>query len=84
MRPITIALLALAIGCACSPNRSEPVSAGKDESEDQAAPEVAGAPETGKPAPEITVENVLNWDGDPPSVASLRGKVVVLDFWTYW
>ena len=36
----------------------------------------------GQPAPALTIDEVL--DGDPLTLASLRGKVVVLDFWATW
>lgn len=38
----------------------------------------------GKPAPKLTVGQWLNSGGKPLSLAALKGKVVVLDFWTYW
>jgi thiol-disulfide isomerase/thioredoxin len=37
----------------------------------------------GKPAPEIP--GVVAWKNSPPlSLASLRGKVVIVEFWGYW
>jgi thiol-disulfide isomerase/thioredoxin len=36
---------------------------------------------TGKPAPEL---NVSDMKGNPISLASFRGKTVLLDFWTSW
>jgi thiol-disulfide isomerase/thioredoxin len=36
----------------------------------------------GKPAPEITPEFALN--GKPVSLADLKGKVVLVDFWAVW
>lgn len=41
----------------------------------------AAGPGTGRPAPEIVVERM---DGGSLSVASLRGKVVLLDVWASW
>jgi thiol-disulfide isomerase/thioredoxin len=35
----------------------------------------------GETAPEIKVDN---WVGEPKTLASLRGKVVLLDFWATW
>ena len=35
----------------------------------------------GQPAPEITGERWIN--SEPLSLASLRGRVVVVEFWTY-
>jgi thiol-disulfide isomerase/thioredoxin len=35
----------------------------------------------GKPAPELEVEDI---HGNPISLASLKGKTVLLDFWTTW
>jgi hypothetical protein len=35
----------------------------------------------GQPAPEVTGERWLN--SDPLSMAGLRGRVVLIDFWTY-
>ena len=42
---------------------------------------IAAGPGTGRPAPEIVVERL---DGGSLSVASLRGKVVLLDVWASW
>ena len=36
----------------------------------------------GKPAPEL--EGVAGWKGTPTTLAGLRGRVVLLDFWGYW
>lgn len=38
----------------------------------------------GKPAPKLSVQNWLNTGGKALSLESLRGKVVVLDFWAFW
>lgn len=38
-------------------------------------------PIIGKSAPEITLNNV---DGTPVSLSSLKGKVVIVDFWATW
>jgi len=40
----------------------------------------AGGPATGQPAPNWTLQS----SGGPISLASLRGKVVLLDFWATW
>src|ERR1700753_3972892 len=40
-----------------------------------------GQPKIGTPAPEITL-NDLN--GSPVSLSSLKGKVVLIDFWASW
>jgi len=42
----------------------------------------APSPLIGKPAPPIAAEYALN--GVPASLADLKGKVVVLDFWAIW
>ena len=39
---------------------------------------------SGKLAPELTVNGWLNVSGPDPTLATYRGKVVVLDFWAYW
>jgi thiol-disulfide isomerase/thioredoxin len=36
----------------------------------------------GKPAPEF--RDLKGWLGEPVTMAGLRGKVVLLDFWGYW
>lgn len=41
----------------------------------------AGAPRIGWPAPEIAGESWLN--SVPLTMAGLRGRVVLIDFWTY-
>ena len=37
-----------------------------------------------KAPPKLEVENWLNADGDGPTLDSLRGKVVLVDFWGTW
>jgi peroxiredoxin len=53
--------------------------------EGQDVREQGGAPQPpvalGKPAPEITVKSV---DGASTKLASLRGRVVLIDFWATW
>lgn len=36
----------------------------------------------GMPAPEL--RDFVGWKGKPVNLASLKGKVVILDFWVYW
>jgi|GEM_PF-95941 len=36
----------------------------------------------GKPAP--TLQSATGWKGEPVDLASLKGKVVLLEFWGYW
>ncbi|MBS1718296.1 MAG: hypothetical protein JSS72_11250 [Armatimonadetes bacterium] len=38
----------------------------------------------GKMAPALAVDQWVNSGGKPLSLESLRGKVVVLDFFTFW
>jgi hypothetical protein len=38
----------------------------------------------GKPAPELKVQAWLNTPTATMSLAKLKGKVVVMDFWAYW
>ncbi|HVT10927.1 MAG TPA: hypothetical protein VHE55_01565 [Fimbriimonadaceae bacterium] len=38
----------------------------------------------GKMAPELAVNQWINTNGKTLSLKSLRGKVVVLDFFTFW
>jgi len=38
----------------------------------------------GKPAPKLTTQNWANTSGQGLSLAKLKGKVVVLDFWAFW
>jgi hypothetical protein len=41
-------------------------------------------PEIGKPAPEIKGKAWLNHIGTSPSLASLRGQAVLIEFWATW
>jgi thiol-disulfide isomerase/thioredoxin len=42
-------------------------------------------PKVGEEAPEIAAAAWLNWDGPkPPSLKSLRGKVIVVEVWATW
>jgi hypothetical protein len=50
----------------------------------ESAPPVAEGPVIGKPAPEIDGRTWLNHIGAPPSLASLRGQAVLLEFWATW
>lgn len=38
----------------------------------------------GKAPPPITATEWLNIKGEPPTWKTLKGKVVVLDFWAQW
>ena len=40
--------------------------------------------EIGSPAPEIDGKVWLNHLGDGPSLASLRGQAVLIEFWATW
>lgn len=40
-----------------------------------------GKPEIGKPAPEIQGKKFLNSIGTQPSLESLRGQAVLIEFW---
>lgn len=44
----------------------------------------AQAPQVGAPAPAVLADTWLNWEGDPPTLESLRGRVVLLEFWGTW
>ncbi len=42
-------------------------------------------PDVGKKPPEVEAGAWLNWTGkEPPTLASLKGKVVVVEFWATW
>lgn len=43
-----------------------------------------GGPEVGKPPPEIDGKSWLNNLGATPTLASLRGQAVLLEFWATW
>jgi peroxiredoxin len=47
-------------------------------------PVAAQRPTAGEPAPAIVADEWLNWDGDAPTVESLKGRVVLLEFWGTW
>ena len=38
----------------------------------------------GKAPPKLVMEKWMNVSGKAPTWKSLKGKVVVLDFWAYW
>lgn len=38
----------------------------------------------GKPPPPLTASAWMNLEGKAPTWESLKGKVVVLDFWAHW
>jgi len=48
-----------------------------------ARPAAAGGPAVGEAAPEIAAKEWLNAD-EAPSLAKLRGKIVVVEFWATW
>jgi cytochrome oxidase Cu insertion factor (SCO1/SenC/PrrC family) len=53
--------------------------------QDQNTPEAkARKAMIGKMAPELDVNQWIHTDGKDLSLKSLRGKVVVLDFFTFW
>src|SRR5215475_4625317 len=41
-------------------------------------------PAVGKDAPPIQAAAWLNWKGDAPTLESLKGRVVMLEFWGTW
>ena len=41
-------------------------------------------PEIGAPAPEFTSGTWFNNIGQTPSIASLKGKAVLIEFWATW
>ncbi len=41
-------------------------------------------PEIGAPAPEFTSGTWFNHIGQNPSIASLKGKAVLIEFWATW
>jgi peroxiredoxin len=48
------------------------------------APAHAQKPIVGAPAPAIVASSWLNWQGDAPTLESLKGRVVLLEFWGTW
>lgn len=45
----------------------------------------APMPKAGSQPPEIAATSWMNWSGkEPPTLASLKGKVVVVEFWATW
>ena len=49
-----------------------------------AAKPVPGLPPAGDPAPEISAGKWFNYLGRMPSIESLRGRAVLLEFWATW
>lgn len=45
---------------------------------------LAQAPSVGAPAPAIVATSWLNWEGEAPTLESLQGRVVLLEFWGTW
>jgi len=41
-------------------------------------------PSIGDPAPEFTSEKWFNNIGASPSIASLKGKAILIEFWATW
>ncbi|MBL8722934.1 MAG: TlpA family protein disulfide reductase [Planctomycetes bacterium] len=44
----------------------------------------AQKPTVGAQAPAIVASSWLNWQGDAPTLESLQGRVVLLEFWGTW
>jgi len=75
-------LLALILfGCAPQTNVSSSQSEAQPKVEESAMPKTASLPDLGV-APELTNDIWLNVDA-PLRLADLRGKVVVIDMWTF-
>lgn len=72
--PFLLSILLTATGCGKGKGAQDPSSVEKGES--------SGHAEVGKPAPDLSIQT-LNGKGNI-SLASLQGKVVVVDFWATW
>ena len=67
-----LAVVALLVGCQSEPTAKSGPTVGQQ-----------GPGTEGEMAPALVVDQTYNWDGEL-DLADFTGKVVVLDFWTYW
>ena len=76
MKLTTIAALAFALGA--------PAMGAGDDFQREPRNRDKKDPLEGKPAPALQVTGWMNTGGEALTLESLRGKVVVLDFWGTW
>ncbi|HEY5731700.1 MAG TPA: hypothetical protein VIS72_16750 [Anaerolineales bacterium] len=83
MRRYLFGLLALILFGCSAPGTSSPQNAVSQPTEEPPMPKIASLPDLGLgPAPELTNDTWLNVSS-PLRLADLRGKVVLIDMWTF-
>jgi hypothetical protein len=78
---LLVVFIAVTLLASCSPRLSSHPDSGDPAMTDNSIPEFADFPDLGK-APEFTNDIWLNTN-NPLRITDLRGKVILLDMWTF-